>query len=543
MEKRVADISQRLRTDSTYTGSPIPSLKAGLPKAIESLCPECGREVAARQFAENGKVFMEKTCTKCGGFRVLISSSASFFSRMEGWQLKDNSGVTNPAVLEGIRCPADCGLCSMHTSHAVVGLVDLTNRCNLRCPICFADANVAANLYEPGLELVKKMLQTLRDIRPVPCRIVQFSGGEPTLHPRFHDIVRLARELCFSQIQVATNGLLLADPAFARKARDSGLDLLYLQFDGVGNDVYRQMRGAPLWERKLEVIESARQAGLYIVFVMTVVKGQNDHQIGDLVRLALDNLDVVTGISFQPVTFTGRINRHEREAMRYTLADLARDVETQTGFAKADEDWVPLHCTVPFTNLISAVTGDAIPSLTCHPQCASGTYLFADQRSKTVIPVTRFLDVGAMLPQMLALARSAHKSRVRFYSKARAWRVLKKYFRGEKAPPDLTFTRFIQTVQRMTDGSYAREENDDPRPESTRSYKTLMLAGMHFMDDYDYDIARVKRCVIQYSAPNGLLYPFCTYNSGPTHRQHVERDYSTPFVAAESGRLTCASCS
>ena len=237
--------------NTTYTGAAITPLETGLPKSVQSICPECGRTIQGALVAEDGRVFMNKSCPRCGGFLDLISSSAGFYLRMERWALEDGRGVANPAIAKSGECPASCGLCPSHTSHAVVGLVDLTNRCNLRCPICFANADVSGYQYQPSLDAVRKMLETLRDMRPVPCRILQFSGGEPTLHPEFHEAVRLARQLGFSQIQVATNGIRFAESDFAHRASEAGLDLLYLQFDGVGDDIYLRTRGARLWEQKL----------------------------------------------------------------------------------------------------------------------------------------------------------------------------------------------------------------------------------------------------------------------------------------------------
>ena len=242
---------------------------------------------------------------------------------------------------------AGCATCTPATPG--LANVDLTNRCNLTCPVCFANANAAGYLYEPDFETVRKMLQALRDQRPVAGRIVQFSGGEPTIYPRFLDALRLAKEMGFSHTQVATNGIKFTDLEFAQQCKEAGLHTLYLQFDGVCDDVYRRTRGESLWEKKLQCIENVQKAGLKIVFVPTIVKGLNDHQIGDIVRLALEYIDCTSGISFQPVAFTGRIARHELEAKRFTLSDFAHAVHQQTGIADPYEDWFPLSCVTPFS--------------------------------------------------------------------------------------------------------------------------------------------------------------------------------------------------
>ncbi len=514
-----------VQPEATHAGSPIRPLQKGLPKTTQSLCPECVRLVDARLFEENGKVIMEKGCPEHGVFRDVVYSDVRLYLKMEEWHFGDGRGVENPAIPGATRCPEQCGLCSMHLSHTSLANIDLTNRCNLTCPVCFANANAAGYLYEPSFEQVRRMLQALRDERPVPGRIIQFSGGEPTIYPRFLDALRLAREMGFTHIQVATNGLRFTDPEFAHQAKAAGLHTLYLQFDGVTDDVYRRTRGKPLLEAKLRAIENVRKAGMKICFVPTIVKGINDHQIGDIVRLAIENIDVVSAISFQPVSFCGRISRKELEAKRFTQSDLAHAVHQQTGLCDPYEDWFPLACVAPFSRFLSALRGEEAPTLTSHPHCSMGTYLFVDQH-KRAAPVTRFVDVGAMMQDLDRLARRIPHQRVKLFSKVRAWHAVRRHFYEDRAPEGLTFQRFLQTLQGFTDKRYGRGELE----QKGFTYKTLMVASMHFMDVYNYDVERVRRCVIHYAAPNGLIYPFCAYNAGPTFREKIEKKYSMPFA-------------
>src|SRR5579872_918528 len=512
---------QVMQPETTHSGSRIDAIHKGLPKITQSLCPECTRVIEAREFEENGAVYMEKTCPTHGYFRDKIYGDVKLYLKMEQWYFGDNRGLSNPAIPSASRCPTECGLCSMHTSHTGLANLDLTNRCNLTCPVCFANANAAGYLYEPDFECVRKMLQALRDERPVAGRIVQFSGGEPTIYPRFFDVLRMAREMGFSHLQAATNGLKFTDLEFAEQAKEAGLHTLYLQFDGVCDDVYRRTRGESLWEQKLQCIENVKKGGLKIVFVPTIVKGLNDHQIGDIIRLALEYIECTSGISFQPVAFTGRIAKHELEAKRFTLSDFAHAVKQQTGIADPYEDWFPLSCVTPFSKLLSALRGEETTTLSCHPHCSLGTYLFVDQNRKAV-PVTRFVEVGPMLREMDELARKAGKRRLKFFTKLEAWNNLRKFFHEEKAPAGLNFKKFLQTLQGMTDKRYGRGEKEA----GGFTYRTLMLAGMHFMDSYNYDVERVKRCVIHYAAPNGRIYPFCAYNSGPVFRERIEREFA-----------------
>ena len=147
---------------------------------------------------------------------------------------------------------------------------------------------------------------------------------------------------------------------------------MYLQFDGVTDDIYMKTRGEALFDLKMKCIENCREAGMKIVFVPTIVKGLNDHQLGDILQVAIDNVDTVSGISFQPVAFTGRIAKKELEAKRFTLADLAHCLSEQTGLFDTYNDWFPLSMVVPFSRLIAAVEHRGVPTISAHTQLLVG---------------------------------------------------------------------------------------------------------------------------------------------------------------------------
>jgi uncharacterized radical SAM superfamily Fe-S cluster-containing enzyme len=509
----------------TLCGAPIEPLEVKLPRQTTSLCPECKQKLPARLFEENGGVYMEKTCPEHGYVKDKIFSDVEYYMKALAWHYDIGEGVSNPAVPNATSCPDDCGMCDLHVSHTVLANIDLTNRCNLKCPICFANANVQDYIYEPSFEEVKQMLQTLRDERPVHGRVVQFAGGEPTMHPDWFRILETANEMNFAHVQCATNGIKFADLDFTMRSKEAGLHTLYLQFDGVDPELDRDVRGTTkLLDIKLKAIENIRKAGLKIVYVPTIVGGINDHQVPKIFQFALDNIDVSSGISFQPVALTGRIDDKERERLRFTLSDLAEGVNS-LGFSGKD-DWFPLSCTSPVSQLISAWRGEKTCHITCHPHCGIGTYFFVDQNKKPT-PITRFMDVKGMLDDMQSTANKMESARFKpmykMFSSAKMLKDLKKHFKPEHAPEGLSFMKFMQTLEGLMDKDAGRGDND-----GTYTYKTLLVAGMHFMDSYNYDIDRVKRCVIHYSAPDGRLYPFCAYNSGLVFREKIERQYSVP---------------
>jgi hypothetical protein len=498
----------------TLAGQKSSRIATSLPKSTRSLCPECLAVIPADLFADGGQVRMRKRCPSHGTFSDIVFSDAGMYLRMEEWYFGDGNGFSNPSE-SAARCPERCGICAEHTTHTSLANVDLTSRCNLSCNVCFADAN--RHPSDLPFEQAVEALRRLRGQRPAPAFAVQFTGGEPTLHPRFLEIVSAARKMGFSHIQAATNGLKFVDPDFSRRARDAGLQYLYLQMDGVTDDVFREVRGEALLEGKLKAIDSARKAGLRVIFVPTIARGVNDHQIGALYRLAFEHLDVVSGISFQPVTFTGRYPEPDRLRLRFTLSDLAREFSAQTGVTRPVEDWFPLNSAVPLVRFAGAVSGTTPVNHTCHPHCGLMTLLFVDSLGNAV-PVTRFLDLHGLLGEADRLSGIAGRARVKTLSGIRMLRAFHRYFDGRSAPEGLTFLRFLKTLDGFADKKYTWEERY-----RGYTYKTFYVLGMHFMDAYNFDLERVSRCGVHYSAPDGRIYPFCTYNSGPVFRRRVEK--------------------
>ncbi len=501
----------------TLSGEPVSPIRHGLPRTTSSLCPECLRVLPADQFPEDGKVWMRKTCPDHGTFTDIVFSDVELFLRLENWFFGDGEGFSFPTGEPAGNCPERCGICGKHTTHTSLANLEITGRCNLACRVCFADANSLRS--ELSFEGAAGVLKQLRNQRPAPAFAVQFTGGEPTVHPRFLDLVAEARRLGFSHIQVATNGIRFADPDFAMRARDAGLHHLYLQMDGTTDNVFEVIRGRKLLGTKLAVLESARKAGLRIIFVPTIVRGVNDHQIGSLFRLAFENLDILSGMSIQPVTFTGRYPEADRIRLRFTLADLAREFSAQTGLTDPREDWFPLNAAVPLVRFGGALYGTTPVNHSCHPHCGLMALLFVD-RNRNAVPVTQFLDLHGLLREIDDLASRTRKQRVKMFSRVRAMHLLAHHFRASKAPEGLTFTRFLQTLEGFAEKKYTWENRF-----SGHTYKTFFVAGMHFMDAYNYDLDRLSRCGVHYATADGKAYPFCTFNSGPTYRHVVGKGF------------------
>ncbi len=498
-------------------------LPKGLPKETLSLCPECKKVIPATIYEENGKVMYRKTCPEHGEFIDVYFGDVNSYLRLERWAV-DGIGVEDPVaeVIDGF--PATCEDCPSHYSHTSLANLDLTNRCNLKCPICFANANSAGYVYEPDLETVRQMLVDLREERPVPTPAVQFAGGEPTVYPHFLEAIIMARELGFAQIQVATNGIRMArDPNFAQAMIDAGMHTVYLQFDGFKEETYIKARNRPMFLKdKFLAIERCRNTSpkpLSTVLVPVIVRGINDDEVGKIVDFALENLDVIRAVNFQPVSFSGRINQSERIKGRYTTGDLINDLAEQTEFIEGPEDFFPIPAGAILSELISQIAKEPKVAFTTHPHCGAAAYLFREKDGR-VISIARFLDADGLLDDALELVQSGELEKMgKFRAALRAYRIVKKHIDKEKAPKGVDVLSILK-------GVFMKGTKDSV---GQFHWRTLFIGSMHFQDLYNYDVERTKRCVIHYTTPDHRIIPFCSYNTGPEYRKEVESKFGTPI--------------
>lgn len=428
---------------------------------------------------------------------------------------QEGFGILNPQTSAENECPTNCGLCFDHESHTIWGLIDVTNRCNLRCPVCFANAAVSNSLYEPTYQEIRQMLRNLRNNQPVPTPAIQYSGGEPTIRKDIVELVKLAREEGFTHTQIATNGIKLAqDPELAKMLKDEGLSTVYLQFDGVSEDPYIKTRGRNLLQIKLKAIENCRVADLGVVLVPTLIKGINSNQVGDIINFAVNNIDVIRGVNFQPVSFAGRTPSAEVENQRMTIPDFEKLVEEQTNSQIKIEDFRPAPCVSPVSKFIEAIEGEKKVTFTCHPHCGVATYVFVEEDK--IIPVTQFINVDELFSFLSKSAEHINEGRITGKAKtlARATVKLPGMIDSSKAPKAVDIKNILISV--LKDRSYSALEGFHN--------KALLIACMHFMDPWNFDQDRVKKCVIHYAVPDGRIIPFCSMNM--LYREEIEKKFS-----------------
>ncbi|HNX27351.1 MAG TPA: radical SAM protein, partial [Phycisphaerae bacterium] len=459
----------------TFSGCRIRPVSRRLPRTVETLCPECGAIIPGRYFVQDSAVWIEKTCPDHGYFRDRINSDVKLFAKASWWSFEEHAGLEFPHVTDGKNCPSDCGLCNQHLSGPCLAQIDLTNRCNMKCPICFANANAQGYIWEPDYNEIVRELKVLRAMKPHPTTAIQFTGGEPTIHPDFLKIISAARDMGFSYIQIATNGITLSDENFARQCRDAGLHTLYLQFDGVGDEAYKETRNYPgIWSKKLAAIENARKVGMKVCLVPTIVKNINDEQVPKILDFAFRNVDVISGISWQPVSFTGRMSVEELQTHRYTLGDLAHDMAKCSNVVPM-RDIMPLSIVVPLSNMLEAITDNPKVRPSCHPDCAMGTY-FIVSPSGQAWPFPAVLDVEGLFAGMNVLANKikAAGRTANFFDKLRIVWLFMKNWRWKTAPKDIKISLLMRSIMGMVDKRIGRGKG------SEKNYRTLLSAGMHF---------------------------------------------------------------
>ncbi|MDR2873850.1 MAG: radical SAM protein [Methanobrevibacter sp.] len=492
-------------------------------KKTKSLCPECLKPLEAEVYEKDGHVKIRKECPEHGIFDNTYWSSADLYKRVNEFtptlkQIENSNASTNNG------CPSDCGLCSDHETSTILGLIDVTNRCNLRCPVCFANAAVSKKVYEPSYEEIRKMLRNLRDLKPSPTPAIQYAGGEPTVRKDIVDLIKLAIEEGFTHTQIATNGIKLSQSLeLTQELSDAGLNTVYLQFDGVTEEPYIHNRNKNVLQYKLKAIENCRKADLGIVLVPTIVKGINNDQIGDIIRFAIKNMDIVHGVNFQPVSFSGRTPAEKVEEQRITIPDFVELVSEQTNNAIVTDDFYPPSSVEAISNFIGAYEGGT-PSvnLNCHQHCGIATYVFIE--NDKIIPVTRFIHVDEFFEfldkntEKLKDGGIAIKSRVL----ANSIKELPKLFDKENSPD-------IIDVKSILGNLFTKRSYDALGKFHKNS---LLISCMHFMDPFNFDEDRVKKCVIHYAVPDGRIIPFCTMNS--IYRQEIEDNFSVPIEKFKS---------
>src|SRR5437588_75569 len=525
-------------------------MATGVPRKTLSLCPDCNREVVeavlkgemdvadfrdhpgiveAGILEEGGRILMRKVCAKHGPFEDALSNHPDFFRRME--QL---------AFGRDFECTDDCnvhghGPNSISSGRGTFLIVDLTNRCNMMCSPCFMDANAASYAYELSMEDIKIIFSNALSFKPQREINILFSGGEPTVSPIFLDAVRHAKSVGFHRLHVATNGIEFAKNSdLALQAREAGLHGVYLQLDGVSEEKNKHRGLGNYMAVRGQALDNIAASGMRTTLQVTVDKCRNNDGLGDIVRLAIQNIEKIHGVVFQPIMFAGRdegVCAEERYARRYPLTQLAFDLQEQTSIDwQPMRDWFPLSDFGIFAHLCDVLNPEAkLGSLfqQTHPNRGIFSPLLVDTNRKEAIPIPAFFDLEQFMRDVVEITDSGRGPAA---TKALVSLSMLRHFDQGKAPSGFG----LADLRRIIDDCFYRVA-DSSNHWSDRAYsydgrwRVVIFNGMWFQYAFNYDFSGICNSTSPVATTQGEI-SFCAYYGGGW-RKIVEQQSRTTKLA------------
>ncbi|MFP4116201.1 MAG: tetraether lipid synthase Tes [Candidatus Aenigmatarchaeota archaeon] len=473
-------------------------------ETTESICPDCLKEgktekIDAEIVEEEGKVWIKKECRDHGEFEEIMFSNPHDYRKWKKYE-REGDGVKNVRI-------EDLSLYDEHKSQSVLTNLTVTNRCNLRCSYCFLNAGSSGYVYEPSLDEIEGLLEQARNMEPVGSRAIQITGGEPTVRDDLFEIIEMADEKGFAHIQVNTNGIKLAESKeYVRKIHESAANSLYLSFDGVSKETN------PWIDANEKVIENTREVGMRSVVLVPVVSQNNLHEVGDIIRFAQENIDVVRGVNFQPIAFTGRIDQVDdeyRKKQRVDYSEMMEAIDKQLGGEIESSDWYPVPFVYPVSKLVENIKNEKQVEFTANPSCGGATYAFVEDGE--LIPITRFVDVEGLMEYLEELSeKEGPMKKARIMTSMMT--SLSDFVDSEKTPRGLSLKKLL--AKAIVSGDYSSL--------GEFHHEALYIGSMWFQDAWNLDLDRLSSCVIHYTTPEGMV-PFCAYNGLGVGKEIRER--------------------
>ncbi len=424
-------------------------------RQIESVCPVCLQRIGGQLIQDTEQVYLAKKCPEHGSFCTTVWRGLPTFSTWFRPKLPYYGGKRE-TLNKG--CPFDCGLCEKHTQRTCTALVEITSRCNLNCPVCFAGSGAGG--ADLDLATLQQMFDTIM-AKTGGCNL-QLSGGEPTVRDDLPQIVALAKAAGFEFVQLNSNGIRLAeDPQFIERLQKAGLSSVFLQFDGVEDEIFTSLRGRELFAGKCRAIDNIGQAGVGVVLVPTIVRGINDEQLWDIVRFGLKRQPHVRGVHFQPMSYFGRFPANFSPD-HVTLPEIMHGLAEQSTNKICLEDFKPPGCEHALCSFSAKYMQQedgqlkrlGTTSCDCNPQPA-------EEGAIKSIGVTANQWSGVTIKQM----------------------------EPEKQPID-ELEQFLRRARTHT----------------------FSISGMAFQDCWSLNLERLQGCCIHVAQPDGRLIPFCSFN-------------------------------
>jgi len=450
-------------------------------KHTTSTCPHCLALVRAEVVIRTGKVFFKKTCEKCGPSEALVSEDAKYYVKAYSFARAGTEPLKFAAEVKH-GCPTDCGTCGDHEQHTCLPIVEITDHCNLECPICIVN-NQYANHLDP--EVFRAQVETL--VRNEgQLESIALSGGEPTSHPKLFELLDIANRPEIGRVVVITNGLRLGrDRAFAQRLKDTGA-YVGLQFDGFTADTHEKIRGRDLCKEKAAALAMLKEFKIPTQLIFVATRGANEHQIGQMVEMFLSE-DHFLSLNFQPAAFTGfGGGRFQHDPMdRLTIPGVIKAIEEQTRGKLKMSDFSPLPCS--------------------HPQCVSLTYLLRLEDG-THIPFGRFVDFrrhGTLLRSSATLGASPE---IHDALSDVIHDVFARQDEIERGP------QILKALRRALDVMFPDRPVTEKEAVRMGEQQAKSIFLHHYMDRHDFDLERLRKCCHHYPQVDGRIMPACGFN-------------------------------
>ena len=439
-----------------------------------SLCPDCLERIPARMVSDKGNIYLVKECGRHGKFKALI-----WRGNTEEYVAWGNYGVPPVRPLESMHdqdrgCPYDCGLCSEHHANTCSMIMLVTDRCNTACPVCLADSHRGPH-EDPDLKTIEGMYETI--LRATGTPSIQLSGGEPTVRDDLPEIVSMGKSIGFRHIVINSNGIRIAkENRYLQRLVDAGAGTVYLQFDGINDDIYRYTRGRDFFELKKAAVRNCRECNIGVVLVPTVVPKRNDGQLGGIITFAKEWMPTVRGVHIQPISYFGRYPETPKDEDRITMPDVIECLVSQTGGELKKEDFLPRRSQSSFCSF-------------------SGLFILRDGRLKAVTKKSK----GKRLPMANCCRKPPWES-------ARSFMEIHWQLPDEKSLPP----------------------KQDSSPLEKLCYEVenqgLAISCMPFQDAWTLDLERLKRCCLHVATPDKNITPFCAFYLTSTQGKRL-RDF------------------
>jgi 7,8-dihydro-6-hydroxymethylpterin dimethyltransferase len=434
-----------------------------------SICSTCYQKVEGKIVFEDGAVYMLKRCPEHGHERVLMADDVDYYRRCREIFIKppEMPLAFNTPVRWG--CPYDCGLCADHQQHSCLSLIEVTDHCNLQCPVCYAESGPSRQ-QNRSLDHIQRMIDAVVRNEGQPD-VVQISGGEPTIHPDFFAILDRAKAAPIRHLMVNTNGIRIAeDEDFAKRLAGYMPDFeIYLQFDSFERKALMSLRGADLRDFRMRALERLNRLGVSTTLVITLKKGLNDHEIGRIIDFALQQ-PAVRGVTFQPIQAAGRLQHFDPATDRLTLTEVRRKILEQTSVFRP-EDVLPVPC---------------------HPESLAMAY--ALKLDGKVVPLTGLIDPAILI--------EGGRNTILYEQDDAVREGVFKLFATNHSPDS--------GARSLRDLLCCLPRLDAPGQLGYENIFRVMI--MQFIDAYSFDVRSVKKTCVHIVHPDGRLIPFDTYN-------------------------------